>query len=146
MTTEEMKAKIISMQSNLVQIAGECMDAHKSEITALVVEQQYDGGISGDGSPLAPYSKPYARQKTRLGINQGHTDFSFSGGMHDEMDLIINEETYQILSRKEVNGYSLSTLLTKRDPLSFDLDDESKLMAWNIIKPDFEGMVKGLLD
>ncbi len=140
MTTEEMKASLLGLQSDLIQIAGECMLEHKEEIAFLVVQQQYEDNIDGRGRPLRPYSRPYGKRKGNINVN-----YHVTGEMQQEMTLIVEEETYHILSKKEVNGYQLSTLLIKRDFDSFELTDEHKIEAYNIIAPDFEAKAKEIL-
>ena len=121
------------------------MEAHSNEITDLVVQQQYEKGVSGSGVALAPYSNPYAKRKQKAGKLQGHTDYSWSGAMHENMSLIINEETYAIVSKVEVNGYSLSAILGKRDPDSFELTDENKKVAADIIAPELADRLNTLI-
>ncbi len=140
MTTEEMKQSLLNLKGNLISIAGECMNEHKEDIAFLVVQQQYEANIDGRGQPLRPYNTAYAKRKGNPNVN-----YHVTGGMQQEMTLIVNEETYQILSKKEVNGYNLSTLLAQRDKDSFELTDEHKAEVYKIIEPEFEERVRDRL-
>lgn len=138
MTLSEMKGKIQTLQSSIIAIAGEAMLDNKEAITSLVVQQQYEQGIGGDGVPLKPYTPAYRRRKQKLGVLQDHTDYNLTGKMHTEMDLTVEGDIYDINSTTQVNGYTLSDLLKNRDTSkSFDLTEDNKKKAWEIILPDF---------
>jgi hypothetical protein len=144
MTPQEMKERLQEKQSKLILIAAEAMLSKEADITALVVDQQYDKGISGDGSPLGGYSDGYRKRKQRDGIFRGFTDFHLTGEMHANMKLEVNpdSDTYRIYSEREVSGYLLSDLLKKRDVKSFELTEESKQIVKEMINPVIIEMLK----
>lgn len=137
-TVAQVRERLQDARSKILEIAGECMVDNKAAITALVVNQQYEQGTDGKNIALKPYSPPYKKRKEKLGVYQGHTDYSLTGKMHGEMELIVDGVTYEITSATQVNGYNLADLLKKRDnDTAFELTDENKVNAWEIIKPDF---------
>lgn len=142
-TARAYRERLQAIRWQYIEIAGECMLEHKTDIAALVVDQQYDKGIDGANKPLTPYTKAYDKLKTKAGSNRGFADFHMTGKMQAEMDLqLVGNEQYEIFSNREVPSYRLSDLLKKRDPLSFSLTEENRKVVWRIIEPSFVDKVK----
>ena len=145
-SAREVRQRVEQVRSNILGLAGEVMLENKDPIVALVIEQQYDKGIDGNNEPLKPYTRNYAKKKSKLGVLQGHADYSLSGAMQAAMTLTIDGDTYDINSPIEVNGHRLSDLLKKRDTQqSFDLTPENKKAVWEIIKEPFMEKVNNIL-
>mgnify|MGYP006266631319 CR=1 FL=1 len=144
-TLSQMREKIQALRSNIITIAGECMLENKQEIAQLVVDQQYDKGISGDGVALSDYTPSYKKRKEKLGAYRGLTDYHLTGRMQAEMTLSVQDEMYDIYSTREVPSFLLSDLLKKRDANSFELTQENKKEAWRIIEPSFVEKLNELL-
>ena len=146
-TVAAFREAVMVLQTDVINIAGECLLEHKQEVVGVLVQQQHEEGVSGTGAALKPYTNDYRKRKIKRGVYTGHTDYSLTGKMQGEMNLTVSGSEYSIDSPATANdGNTISSYLKKRDLQSFELTEENKGVVWRIIAPTFNEKVGSRFD
>lgn len=131
------------IQSDLIHIMNEAMMVHKEELIALLIHQQYEEGVDSEGKPLRTYSPYYRLMKQRDGLYTGKTDFNLTGEFHADINLRIDNDTYEFeSSATTANGLLKSKWLAEWNKSEImELTPENKLLAWDICKDTFRDLL-----
>lgn len=117
---------------DLVQSAGNAMQANEQSILSLNRHQLYEQSVDADNNPLrSPYSPRYAAKKNRL-RGKFITDLYYTGDFQGKFRLNVQGRQYIIASTSEHAPYAVKWA----DAPVYGLTGESKIEAWRIIKND----------
>lgn len=148
MSPSQMREKLLSIQSKVIEIAGESMLEHKTEIVGLLINQQQEEHVSGDKNPLRPYSRNYRLYKQEILSQSGDVNYDATGEMQGEMELNISGDMYEFNSPSQTDGGELKTdrLKLRDGETAFELTAENKALIYPIIQETFLEKLNLILD
>ena len=148
MTPAQMRERLQSLQSKVIEIAGESMLEHKTEIVGLLINQQQEKHVSGDKKPLKPYSRNYRLYKQEILGQSGDVNYDAPGEMQAEMELNISGDMYEFNSPSKTDGGELKTdrLKLRDGETAFELTTENKALIYPIIQETFLEKMNLILD
>ncbi len=134
-----MRERLQSLQSKVIEIAGESMLEHKTEIVGLLINQQQEEHVAGNNAPLKPYSRNYRLYKQEVLGQSGDVNYDATGEMQAEMELNISGDMYEFNSPSQTDKGELKTARLKlRDgETAFELTAENKALIYPIIQETF---------
>lgn len=95
---------------DMAELKARAIEMNKEQIIALVQNQLYDKGETGEDKPLKPYSPTYQRRKISKGLYNGHPNYYWSGEWLKSVQLIVEEDKVTITNQSEITQF-----LIKRD-------------------------------
>lgn len=139
MSPQQMRERLQSLQSKVIEIAGESMLEHKTEIVGLLINQQQEEHVAGNNAPLKPYSRNYRLYKQEVLGQSGDVNYDATGEMQAEMELNISGDMYEFNSPSQTDKGELKTARLKlRDgETAFELTAENKALIYPIIQETF---------
>ena len=148
MSPQQMRERLQSLQSKVIEIAGESMLEHKTEIVGLLINQQQEEHVAGNNAPLKPYSRNYRLYKQEVLGQSGDVNYDATGEMQAEMELNISGDMYEFNSPSQTDKGELKTARLKlRDgETAFELTAENKALIYPIIQETFLQKLNLILD
>lgn len=97
MNSEEYVNSLDNLMVNLQKEAGNILVSVGSVATSLIKERIQTSGTNAEGGRYRAYEDWYQKYKTAKGKNKGFTDFSFTNRMWNNIDVILDKSTDEVV-------------------------------------------------